>query len=457
MKKLMALLLFLVYHFVSAQNARFFIPYREGNKWGFCDTLGKVKIAPQFSEVNFFEERNKTYYNYAKVKKDTIEFYIDTLGKPYIPTEYSQVNMLTYNDEIYFSVVNSKGKHGLYNNRKKILNCDFNQIEQLHNNKFLVNNKNKVGLINAKGDVLIPIQFDNIKLSKKYSTKEKLVWLAYKGDNATTFFDEIGKDGLDSTASYFNYDYKEIQEENKKQQEEIKRKNNGLNNNQIDAISNAMDTVAEKESQESKNINDSLINMMKALKLKYKLDSISSISFNPKEKDYFFYAEKEKYAGIIDDSLKLFMLGKKYDIEEIIINSRISWLYNDYQSLALFIYVKNEKYGLTNEFDDVLLEPIYDNIEYDEQGEAFFISKNNKIKFLNINSYNKGSSKYYSSLVFERFIKVNDYWNYNIFRVMDENNNLIGYVGENGLEYFKNVIPNNQIIKKTVKYKSVLN
>ncbi len=59
------------------------IPYRNGGKWGFADTSGKIIVKPEYSEVNAF------CFGMARVKKGDKYGYVDAKGKLVIPVKYS--------------------------------------------------------------------------------------------------------------------------------------------------------------------------------------------------------------------------------------------------------------------------------------------------------------------------------------------------------------------------------
>ena len=86
MRQLLLITLSFFCFFSNAQNSRFLIPYREGNRWGFCDTLGKGKITPKYKSVDFFKANDNTKSPASKVfLNDSIYTYIDSAGKNILP------------------------------------------------------------------------------------------------------------------------------------------------------------------------------------------------------------------------------------------------------------------------------------------------------------------------------------------------------------------------------------
>ena len=67
--------------FAQSYNYRLLIPYRENKLWGYCDTLGNIKIKPAYDSVTFFTE----YADVSKVFVNKKESIIDTEGKLLLP------------------------------------------------------------------------------------------------------------------------------------------------------------------------------------------------------------------------------------------------------------------------------------------------------------------------------------------------------------------------------------
>jgi hypothetical protein len=62
MKKFTVLTLLLIASissFAQTYEPEFLIPYNYNGKWGWCDTMGKILIEPQFQEVSFFDYKER--------------------------------------------------------------------------------------------------------------------------------------------------------------------------------------------------------------------------------------------------------------------------------------------------------------------------------------------------------------------------------------------------------------
>jgi WG containing repeat len=98
------------------------IPYRDGKLWGYCDTVGNIVIKPAYSRAEFFRYANET-----TVYLNNKQAYIDSKGQFVIPF--------------------------------------FENIEQFYRKSYLVSNKGKWGFF-YKGKLVVPTEYDNFMDAK---------------------------------------------------------------------------------------------------------------------------------------------------------------------------------------------------------------------------------------------------------------------------------------------------
>ena len=63
------------------------IPYRKGDKWGFCDKDKNIVIECKYDEVGMF------YEGFSKVKLNKSYGIINELGKEIIPIKYDDISL----------------------------------------------------------------------------------------------------------------------------------------------------------------------------------------------------------------------------------------------------------------------------------------------------------------------------------------------------------------------------
>lgn len=114
------------------------IPYRNGDKWGFCTTNKKILIECKFDDVNFFEG------HLAKVYINKEYYFIDRNGKR-IKKESKIEESFNFENE-YDDV-----EAGLKKKVKKY---------EISNGLVAVRKNNKFGFVNLRNDIIIPFDYD---------------------------------------------------------------------------------------------------------------------------------------------------------------------------------------------------------------------------------------------------------------------------------------------------------
>lgn len=96
-------------------NPEFLIPYNDHGKWGFSDTLGTVKVTPEFESVNFFYNVDNAWLSRV-YRGDELVYYVLNKGCA-SPVGYKTDYMLfsSFFLENSISVIEKDGKVGLFN------------------------------------------------------------------------------------------------------------------------------------------------------------------------------------------------------------------------------------------------------------------------------------------------------------------------------------------------------
>lgn len=183
--KINIILLILFGNFLIAQNLQekeLLIPYRDNNLWGFCDSLGSIKVKPFASEIRDIKYDVFTPKSRFVVKEENTNYYvIDNLQKVLIPknNKYDSLQIRKFDwGEIY---IYKNGKIGLYKDNKEIIPCLYNDISTESNKSFIVKKDGYYGLINSSGKQIIPLEYKYITFSDKNSNSNpKFIWKASK-------------------------------------------------------------------------------------------------------------------------------------------------------------------------------------------------------------------------------------------------------------------------------------
>lgn len=156
MKNISLIFLFLFTLSVYSQDVPL-IPYKKGNSWGYCDTLGIISIEPKFDKADFFSGLH------ARVVSNNKVGYIDENGKFIFEAKYDDVRP---HHPVKLYEVKQNGKWGLVRGNKEITTIHYDTIKCLDENIFLVKRNGKYGVISAadkKVRKLIPFEYDQIR------------------------------------------------------------------------------------------------------------------------------------------------------------------------------------------------------------------------------------------------------------------------------------------------------
>jgi hypothetical protein len=150
--KIIALFFVLFYFKIFASDI--LIPFRDGNKWGFCDEDKKILIKPQFDSVNVFNEERAVVYLKGFCG------YIDSKGKKILPIKYYGCS--DFYDDYASIIINYNSifvnKSGNYvskiNNSAIRVHNGLVAISELKNEKYLC------GYKDSTGKIIVPIRYD---------------------------------------------------------------------------------------------------------------------------------------------------------------------------------------------------------------------------------------------------------------------------------------------------------
>ena len=129
MKKLQILFILLSISLFSQNKIKssLLIPYRDGNLWGFCDTLGVVKVKPFANDIINFSIGNNAKGKYViKNTNDKISVIDEKKAIILPPTNaYDSIKVSADYEEI---AIFKNGKMGLFTNMKELIPPVYDRI-----------------------------------------------------------------------------------------------------------------------------------------------------------------------------------------------------------------------------------------------------------------------------------------------------------------------------------------
>lgn len=290
---------------------------KKNGKYGYLNRNLKVVI-----DFGYFSKAEQiTEHGFAIVKKGSFYGVIDKTGKLIIPLEYSLIKHPSrpyqgYYNEFY---IKKNGKVGLLNENAEFITeiiydwfeRDYCKINDTIRTVFHTKKGNKFGIIDSKGNIIVPIEYDEISLfeGNKLTIAKKTEKYGLINGNGTI----IKPVEYKSIYTYKDLDYYIIQTEN-------------------------YYGMLDKQS----------------------LDTIFPLEFQDIEQCFYdenrFIVKKNGFYGIITREMK--------EIYPFEFDKISNWV--EYGPDEHFV-VKNGKHGLISREGKIVIPPIYDDIEVDNR------------------------------------------------------------------------------------------
>jgi hypothetical protein len=145
MKTLLTILFIFLIFSIKAQMQPDPIPFRKGEKWGFCDRGKKIIIPIQFEEVMPFEE------GLAKVKMNGTWGMIDKNGREIIKCQFSEIQSFKSG----FCLTSKQSKWGAVDRYgKEVVPCQFEEVVFLCDKFFKAKKGNTFALYSDARELL---------------------------------------------------------------------------------------------------------------------------------------------------------------------------------------------------------------------------------------------------------------------------------------------------------------
>jgi WG containing repeat len=166
---------------------------KQNDKWGVIDAKGKVIAKPIYDEFGWYISENL-----IRLKKDNKWGFIDLTGKTVIKFEYDFACNF-YDQKAYVvkaknpQIINTKGEiveklskedNECPENVDSVVEVPDSQFDT-DRSKFIKKQDGKFGVVDTKGKIIIPLEFDEINryyLNDIILVKKNNLWGAYRND-----------------------------------------------------------------------------------------------------------------------------------------------------------------------------------------------------------------------------------------------------------------------------------
>lgn len=370
--------------------------YREGillvkksDKYGIINIKGASIIKPKYDEIlcdEYYTTDSKYdksgYIVGTKTDKGMRYGYIDGIKrKQILKNEYNDIYRITdkIDDNNIYLVAFKDGKAGVYQNKKKIINNEYEDILYDANNDLLTLQKtSKQGVSKFDGTTIIPIEYDNIFFAGEYIN-------AQKGDK----IDIYNFDGTKENSEYISrksvadkkYEivstsddkYKIINNENNKVIDDNYQYVQYLFKNYFSVTKDNKYGIIDSDGNTILDFKYNIVQLLENSNVIQIIDDKSNIELLDenlksiiKIKDANIYTYDNYFKVYSDDSVQYFdKSGKKLESKDVFPNNK------------LFAYKERNKWGFKDKDGNIVVKPIYDMVtEFNEYGYAGIKSKN---------------------------------------------------------------------------------
>lgn len=173
------------------------IPFLKGTKWGFCDSTKKLVIPAVYDEVLPFGQTpgNTEKWHWAKedeayVRKGKQAFWVNRNGETRLVTggdEKKPQEIMQFEQEgSWPSNYSANGKQGFIMKEDTTVPAIYDEVRRLTATDYLVRTDRKFGVVDNKKNVIVPVEFEEIRgMQLKDNTRayevlnEKLRWGVY--------------------------------------------------------------------------------------------------------------------------------------------------------------------------------------------------------------------------------------------------------------------------------------
>jgi hypothetical protein len=139
-------------------KAQLVFPVKQGNKWGLVNEKGEFSLRPTYDAIGKYDK-----FGYAKIQdKDKVGL-IDTKGNIAVEAIYQDIRVV---DTALFSVQENENWSIVNDNKEPILVEDYSRIEKIENSNFYKFHwNNKIGLFSKRGVLLTKAIYSDIIIS----------------------------------------------------------------------------------------------------------------------------------------------------------------------------------------------------------------------------------------------------------------------------------------------------
>lgn len=155
---------------------------KKDNQYGILDNNGNMVVDLKYDSISAdgYYSVDTAYENMgyivSKKTKNGVNFgYINPVGEIVLDVKYESIERaLEYSDKTPYLIVMQNGKKGVFKNKKKMIDCNYQKIYYSELSKvFIVNKNGKYGFYKLDGKVILKPEYSSYSIAGNYISVEK--------------------------------------------------------------------------------------------------------------------------------------------------------------------------------------------------------------------------------------------------------------------------------------------
>ncbi len=392
------------------------LPYKEGELlvaidglYGVINIKGNTIVKCEYQEIktdgSYSETEGYRYSGYIVSIRTDEGYrygYIDYKGNEIVEPQYNQLERVfeKKDDENIYFIAAENGQYGILKNDENILNNEYQSIRYDYiKDVFVVEKSKKYGVVNAEGQIIIPVEYDDIEINGIYIYAKKQQGVTVFDGNGTQVNIDPNIEIIETANSKYLIKTQIMENSTRygiqgsQGNELIAPKYNYIEylNNDYFIVSNESRQLGIVDSRDNQYI-EIKYNSVKKIEnsdlIEATVDNITDVYNSRLE---LIYSLQDARVENVNGYIKIYNQNevKYFNSSGIEIKSSDIFKNNN-----LFANVKDGKWGFVNKSGEVVIENIYEQVsEFNENGFAS-VKKDGKWGAINVNGEEVAEIKY---------------------------------------------------------------
>ena len=371
-----------------------FLARAKSGYYGLINRSNEVLIPFEWGEISRFEGIDNYYL--IRDKKNSLRGVYSLLRDQFvIPCEYKSFSKIR-NDNLY-KVNNNKGYNLITIDNKAVLKNWYQELHTIRDSKnFIVKLNDKMGIIDENENIIVPIEYQNIRVSR-YNDGS---YLAINEGGKYGCITANGEISLPFEYDFINTSYSNSLTTRKGDKCGMIQVNNGSPHEIVTCEYDAI--IVEKESLIVKKKDKfGILDSYGKLIAPCEYESIEKVLFKNYSSNYIYLAKKDNKYTILDKGSRE-ITAKGYDLITPIVSLDVrNSYYNTVRKCNFLLFKDKAKLGVLDMLGKEVLETKYDDIT-GEFNNMIIVKNKNKVGIYNLLTKKETTACIYDQIIIDK-------------------------------------------------------